>query len=146
MSIRLEVGTKVKLTGHWLKSLTHLEHRTNFVKGAIGVVVEDCGDLGCFVSIGNQKAHVCSSEFVEYKQPSVYIAIGLLVQDLRAAHAAGIRAMKLANKLDKKWRSRVFSQMNRIRAELKRYESQLHDGFTVITYSGCIVGKYKDAK
>jgi len=75
-----------------------------------------------------------------------YIAIGHLVQDLRAALAAGIRAMKLANKLDKKWRSRVFSQMNRIRAELKRYEAQIQDGFTVITYSGCIVSKYKDAK
>jgi len=72
-----------------------------------------------------------------------YIAIGHLIQDLRAAHAAGIRAMKLANKLDKKWRSRVFSQMNRIRAELKRYEAQIHDGFTVITYSGCLISKYK---
>ncbi len=77
---------------------------------------------------------------------SIYIAIGHLVQDLRAAHAAGIRAMKLASKLDKKWRARVFSQMNRIRDELKRYEAQIQDGFTVITYSGCIVGKYKDSK
>ena len=75
-----------------------------------------------------------------------YIAIGYLLQDLRAAYAAGLRAMKLANKLDKKWRSRVFSQMNRIRAEIKRYESQIHDGFAVITYSGCIVSKYKDVK
>lgn len=77
---------------------------------------------------------------------SIYIAIGHLVQDLRAAHAAGIRAMKLANKLDKKWRARVFPQMNRISAELKRYEAQIQDGFTVITYSGCIVGKYNDSK
>lgn len=75
-----------------------------------------------------------------------YIAIGYLLQDLRAAYAAGLRAMKLATKLDKKWRLRVFSQMNCIRAEIKRYESQIHDGFTVITYSGCIVSKYKDAK
>jgi len=72
-----------------------------------------------------------------------YIAIGHLIQDLRTAHAAGISAMKLANKLDKKWRSRVFSQMNRIRAELNRYEPQFHDGFTVITYSGCLISKYK---
>lgn len=75
-----------------------------------------------------------------------YIAIGYLLQDLRAAYAAGLHAIKLANKLDKKWRSRVFSQMNRIRAEIKRYESQINDGFTVITYSGCIVSKYKDVK
>ncbi len=142
---RLSVGTKVKLVGGSIDSISHLKHRTNFVIGAIGVIEAIGSGSGYYVRIQRQLAHVCDHE-VAVCNRSIYIAIGHLVQDLRAAHAAGIRAMKLASKLAKKWRARVFSQMNRIRAELKRYEAQIQDGFTVITYSGCIVGKYKNSK
>lgn len=92
-----------------------------------------------------------------------YISIGQLVQDLREAYAAATKARGFANQLAakamkrktkseaktiaaKKHMSRTCSNWNKIRAELKRYEKQLHDGFTVITYSGAISGKYKDYK
>lgn len=89
-----------------------------------------------------------------------YIAIGHLVQDLQAAYQAACMARATANTLvakamkrtrnrdakvaaAKKHMSRTCSLWNKIRAELKRYEKQLHDGFTVISYSGVIVGRYK---
>lgn len=70
----------------------------------------------------------------------VYISIGQLIQSLRLAYVAACKALGLSNKLGKS-KSRVMAQMNRIRAELKRYEAQIANGFDVIAYKGCIINK-----
>lgn len=93
------------------------------------------------------------------KKMKTYISIGQLVQDLREAYAAATKARGIANQLvakaikrktnaesktivAKKHMLRTCSNWKKIRAELKRYEKQLHDGFTVISYDGVIIGKY----
>lgn len=70
----------------------------------------------------------------------VYISIGQLIQSLRLAYVAACKALGLSNKLGKS-KSRVMAQLNRIRAELKRYEAQTSNGFDMIAYKGCILSK-----
>ena len=73
----------------------------------------------------------------------VYITIGQLIQSLRLAYVAACKALGLANKLKraKGQRGRIMSHLNRIRAELKRYEAQVANGFDVIAYKGCILSR-----
>lgn len=73
----------------------------------------------------------------------VYISIGQLIQSLRLAYVAACKALGLCNKLKraKGQRGRIMSHLNRIRAELKRYEAQIDHAFDMLAYKGCILSK-----
>lgn len=66
-----------------------------------------------------------------------------LVQMLKSAYVAACLGLKLANKLKSKAaKSRIFSRMNKIRAELKRYEKDFSIASSV-AYSGVLVSLIK---
>jgi hypothetical protein len=71
---------------------------------------------------------------------SVYITIGQLIQALKLAYIASCKALGLANKL-KASKSRILGQMNRLRAELKKWEAKIVHGLDMVCYSGCIAVK-----
>ncbi len=68
------VGTKIRLLdARSISLLSKLEHRTKFVPGAVGVIIERCfGDKrrkttesqnGVWASIDNQRAHILRGEY-----------------------------------------------------------------------------------
>ena len=83
---------------------------------------------------------------VTWMNKKTYIAVGKLVQDLRAANEAAINAIQIAGITGNKWRTRFIRQAVKIRSELRFYEPQINNGFVMIPYSGCLISKYKDAK
>ena len=71
-----------------------------------------------------------------------YTTIIQLIAALNKAYTAARKGLGIANKLGRNdLKSRIMGNMNRIRAELKKF-AQL-PLFTVVSYRGCIVAAVK---
>jgi hypothetical protein len=73
------------------------------------------------------------------KTKNVYV-VQQIVNNLKKAYVSACKGLSLANKLKngKAHKSRIMGRLNRIRAELKKYENKFN-GFDITPYTGMVL-------